>query len=211
MNKINKTLEGCSKNFCKFFDWSLDYLCEHKKKIQIVNRRHVLMDDGIKCAGWCDGNEIVIARKNPLFEQVYVHEFSHMTQAIGNSPAWAEEFGFWHILYGKGFQVQDYERVLEVIDLERDCEKRAIAFSKKWKLFNEKKYAQLANVYLHYYQYLFLTNKWVNSTSIYHPLLIQKMPEKIQSMSKFKDIDMDLMSLYYQCLDKKGSFYKKGF
>lgn len=211
MDKINKTLEGCSKNFKKFFDWSLDYLCEHKKKIQIVNRRHVIMDNGQKCSGWCDGNEITIARKNPLFEQVYVHEFSHMTQAVEKSPYWEEEFNLWELLYGKGLQLQNYEEVLEVIALERDCEKRAIKFASKWKLFDEKEYAKQANVYLHYYQFLFLTNKWINSTSIYHPLLLQYMPEKIQPLSKFDNIDMNLMRLFYDCLNPKGSFYKKGF
>lgn len=211
MDKISKTLEGCSKNFRRFFDWSLDYLCEHHKKVQIVNRRHVIMNDSQKCSGWCDGSEIVVARKNPLFEQVYVHEFSHMTQAIEESPLWEEEFDFWNLLYGKGLLVQDYERVFDVIALERDCEKRSVSFSKKWKLFDEEQYARQANVYLHYYQYLFLTNKWINSTSIYHPLLLQYMPEKIQPLHKFKNIDMDLMRLFYDCLDKKGEFYQKGF
>jgi hypothetical protein len=42
-------------------------------------------------------------------------------------------------------------------------------------------------------------------------LLLQYAPEKIQPLHKFKNIDMDLMKLFYNCLDKKGEFYQKGF
>lgn len=211
LNKIQKATQGRSEQFAAFFDWSLNYLCEHEKTIKIANSRHILMSYSQKCSGYCDGSEIVIALKNPLFEQVYVHEFAHMMQAIEESILWKDEDDFWDVLNLKGLTIPDYSKVMEVIALERDCEQRSIALSKKWKLFDNEKYAKQANLYLHYYQYLFLTNKWINSTSIYHPTLLDYMPSKIEALGSFYKIDMDLMNLYHDCLHKNGRFYKKGF
>ena len=210
LSKIERAVKGRSEQFAAFFEWSLDYLCEHKKSIKFVNARHVSTGSE-KCSGYCDGSEIAAALKNPLFEQVYVHEFSHMMQAVEESPLWNGDYNFWDLLTLKGLTIPDYSRVMEVIALERDCEQRSIALSKKWKLFDNENYAKHANLYLYYYQYLFLTNKWVASTSIYHPMLLDYMPSKIQSLGSFFKIDMDLMNLFHECLDKKGKFYKKGF
>lgn len=207
---INKALKGCSKNFCDFFNWSTDILSENEKKVTIVNQRNVTFD-GSSCSGWCDGSEIVIARKNPLFEQVYCHEFSHMIQAIDNCPLWKDEYGVWDIIDKKIAHPRNWVNFFDVIALERDCEKRSMQFSKQWSLFDNEKYAQQANLYLFYYQYVFLSQTWIDSTSIYHPLLLETMPKKLQPLSKFKTIDMELMKLFNDCLDKKGKFYKKGF
>jgi hypothetical protein len=209
-SKMQKALNGRSENFKSFFEWSIDYLCEHKKKVKLSNSRFLNMTPSQRCSGWCDGNEIVVAFKSPLFEQVYVHEFSHMTQCVENSILWKDDFDFWNDL-SKGFTIKSYDKILEVIALERDCEKRALALSKKWDLFDNALYAKQANLYLHYYQYIFLTNKWINSTSIYHPLILEKMSDKLQPMSCFSKIDMELMKLFHECVDKKGAFYKKGF
>lgn len=203
-------LAQCSPNFQEFFEWTTDYLFEHQKKVTIVNKRNISFDGG-KCSGWCDGSEIVAARKNPLFEQVYCHEFSHMTQAIENSSLWKDEYDFWEIIEKQTACPRNWHKVMEVIALERDCEKRSMEFSKQWGLFDNEKYAQQANLYLFYYQYVFLRQKWIDSTSIYHPLLIEEMPKKLQPLSKFNSINMDLMALFDECLDKKGQFYKKGF
>lgn len=202
-----KYLDGCSKNFKKFFDWSIDYLGKHDKKVVIVNSKSVVQD-GIKCSGWCDDDEIVVARKNPLFQEVFVHEFSHMQQNIEQSPYWKDTSLFWRHLSKDKVAINSWDSVLDIISLERDCEKRVIKHSKKWKLFDNNLYAKRANLYLYYYQYVFLKRRWTNSTSIYHPYLVDIMPEKILPMSQFKTIDMPLMQLFEDCIDKKGKFYK---
>jgi len=203
-----KYLDGCSKNFKKFFDWSIDYLAKHEKKVVIVNSKSVFQD-GIRCSGWCDGNEIVVARKNKLFQEVYVHEFCHMQQNIEDSPYWKDTSLFWRHLEKDKIAINSWDSVLDIIHLERDCEKRAIRHSKKWELFNNQIYAKTANLYLYYYQYVFLKRKWLNSTSIYHPFLIQEMPDKIVPLSEFKTINMPLMQLFEDCLGKNGKFNKK--
>jgi len=203
-------LKKYDSNFQKFFEWTLDYLCHHKKTITVVNARNVDFGDS-KCSGWCDGENITIASKNPLFAQVYCHEFAHMTQYVEQSDLWKDEYDFWKHLEENKLSPKNWSDVMQVIALERDCEKRALAFSKKWNLFDSEKYAQQANLYLHYYQYIFLVQKWIDTTSIYHPILLEKMPKTIKPLSYFNSIDMELMALFDECLNKKGKFYKKGF
>jgi hypothetical protein len=205
---MHSFLKGCSRNFKNFFSWSEEYLKKHEKKAIIVNKGAIQLD-GCRCGGWCDENEIVVARKNPLFEKVYVHEFSHMNQLIENSKYWVDDLGFWDKLSKQKLQISSWEGALTIIALERDCERRSLAHSKKWELFDNEAYAQRANLYLYYYQYVFLKQKWVNSTSIYHPKLVNSMPKKLLPLSQFKTIDMQRMNLFEDCLDKKGKYFHK--
>lgn len=200
-------LKSCSPNFRKFFKWASNYLEKHEKKAVIVNSG-IIKQDGVRCGGWCDEDEIVAAFKNPLFEQVFVHEFSHMQQNVENSPLWKDTSLFWRHLAKDKIAINSWESVLDIIALERDCERRALAHSRRWKLFNNEKYAKNANLYLCFYQYTFLKRKWTNSTSIYHPVLIKSMPDKLLPLSYFKTIDMERMKLFEDCLDKRGSLYK---
>lgn len=200
-------IKSCSPNFRKFFKYASDYLKKHEKRAIISNTRALKMD-GFRCGGWCNDDEIVAAFKNPLFEQVFVHEFSHMQQSIENSPFWKDTSLFWRHLAKDRVAINSWDSVLDIIALERDCERRALAHSKRWKLFNNAKYAKNANTYLHYYQYVFLKRKWLNSTSIYHPYIVKSMPDKLLPLSAFQTINMETMTLFEDCLDKRGRFNK---
>ena len=197
-----------SENFLKFFEWSQSFLKKHNKVCKIVPSKTVLMD-GIKVAGWCDGNEMMVASNSSLFEQNYVHEFSHMQQVVNFSPYWKDEFIFWDHLQNDKIGIPSWPFVLEIIALERDCERRSLAHSKKWGLFDNKEYAKHANLYLYFYQYLFLKKKWEKSIKIYHPILLELMPETLVSFKKLKTINVDLMHLFDECLDKKGIYFIK--
>ena len=197
-------------NFIEFFEWAQAYLDKHNKCIQLVNRQNISYESG-KCSGWCDGQTIAVAIKNPLAEEVFVHEFCHMNQAIEKSQFWKEDYDFWTLLEKKQLDIKHWDKIMDVIALERDCEKRALALSKKWSLFDNEDYAQKANAYLFYYHFIFLKQKWMDSTSIYHPFILEEMRKKLLPLNYFNDINMELMNLYNDCLDKKGKFYKKAF
>jgi hypothetical protein len=197
-----------SKNFLPFFEWSKEFLKKHNKKLTITNSANIRFDGG-QCAGWCDGNEMAVASNNSLFEQTYVHEFSHMNQCIEQSPIWKSEYIFWNHLSKDKIRLKSWHSIFEIIELERDCEKRSLAFSKKWNLFDNKYYAKCANLYLYYYQYTFLKRKWLSSRTIYNKMLLSEMPETLIPLDKFKIIDMDLMDTFDQCLDKSGKYYNK--
>ncbi len=205
---MNPCIKPLSKNFVPFFEWSQDFLKKHNKKLIIKNSRNISFDNG-KCSGWCDGKEMAVARHNPLFEQVYVHEFSHMNQAIEESPLWKDDYLFWTHLQNNKVGIKSWDSITDLIALERDCEKRALKISDKWRLFDNEKYSQQANLYLYYYQYVFLKRKWVPSNTIYNKKLVAMMPTKILPVSKFKTVNMDIMMLFEQCLDKKGKYFAK--
>jgi hypothetical protein len=197
-----------SINFIRFLEYAKEYLEVHNKKLELFNSRNINFDGG-KCAGWCDGKTIAIATKNSIVEEVFAHEFSHMNQAVESSPLWKENYKFWNLLDKQNFSPKNWQFVMEIIALERDCEIRTIKHSKKWNLFDNAIYAQRANLYLYFYQYVFLKQKWVSSTGIYNQVLIDEMPEKILPLSNFSVIDMDLMKLFDECLMPSGKFYTK--
>lgn len=175
----------------------------HGKKLTVAKKKNIIFDSG-KCSGWCDGQEIMIAGKNPLFEETFVHEFSHLTQAIELSPLWRNDYRFWDDLDAGKLDVDSWDSIMDIILLERDCERRAIKFSKKWDLFDNHIYAQRANLYLFYYHYVYLKGEWFPSTNLYsYPPLLQMMPRQLVSISEFKTINMNMMKLYDLAHDKK--------
>ncbi len=205
---MKKLIMNKSENFIRFFEYAQEYLEIHNKKLELFNSRNINFD-GSKCAGWCDGKTIAVATKNTISNEVFVHEFSHMNQAVELSPLWKKDYKFWNFLEKKTFSPKNWEFVMEVIALERDCELRSLKHSKKWGLFDNELYAQRANLYLYFYQYVFLKQKWAASTGIYNPILINEMPKKILPLSKFSNIDMNLMKLFDDCLTPNGKFYTK--
>lgn len=203
---MNQIINSCSPNFQEFFIWSKKHLKAHNKKVIIHNSQSVI-NEGVKCGGLCFESVIKIAGKNKLFEEVYVHEFSHMQQNIQKSPLWEnlESDNFWNYLNKGCLKIESWQTILDIIALERDCEKRAIQHSKNWKLFDNKLYAQRANAYLYFYHYVFLTNNWGNSCNIYNENLVKAMPDKLESLSSFQKINMDVMGLFHAHIDSKQS------
>jgi hypothetical protein len=188
-------LETCSKNFIDFYKWSQIYLKKHNKKSTISNTEYIVAGGG-RCGGACFSDEIKVAFKNKMFEEIYVHEFSHMQQQIENPDFWNEGVKFWEKFKKKQAIIKDWNDLIAAIELERDCERRALNHSKKWALFDNKDYAKKANAYLYYYHYVFLTGKWAKSEIIYDPHLLEVMPDKLASMKSFRQINMDLMQLF---------------
>jgi hypothetical protein len=197
-----KIINSCSDSFKEFFNWSKEYLKENDKKI-IIKNTNFLRSDGVRCGGLCYEDKIVMAFKNPLFEEIYVHEFSHMQQKIEGSKLWEYDSSFfWNSLAKNKTEINCWENVLGIIALERDCEKRALKHSKKWNLFNNEEYIKRTNLYLCFYQYVFLKRKWPNSTTIYIPDLIELMPKKLLPLSYFNKIDMELMKAFDYHIEK---------
>jgi hypothetical protein len=197
-----------SENFVSFSEWTKEYCREHDKKIILKNTKKLKFEGG-NCAGWCDGDTLSIATKAPLAAETYCHEFAHMTQAVEKSPLWETKNLFWDDLQKNKIDVKSYHSILETIELERDCEKRSLKFSKEWELFDNDLYAQLANAYLYYYQYVFLKRKWFPSSQIYNPIIVDLMPTKLLPADTFKKIDMDLMHVYDLCVPPNSKFHKK--
>jgi hypothetical protein len=57
------------KNFEKFKEYVQEYCQKHGKTITLVPRKTVSQEEfkDFKCGGFCDGDEMVVASKNPNF------------------------------------------------------------------------------------------------------------------------------------------------
>lgn len=200
-----KFLASLSPNFLVFFEWCEEYLRINNKKLTIVNKKYITFDGG-KCSGWCDGEEIVIAARSALFEETFVHEFAHMQQAIENDPCWDTDDKFWDDLKDDKLSINSWDSLFGIIALEHNCESRALKLSKKWNLFDNEIYAQRANLYLHFYHYVFLSKRWNSSSGLYQFAdLIDRMPTKLVKLNSMRKIDMDIMQSFNKNFNHKKS------
>ena len=205
MTPLAPAIKTNLKNFEKFFDWTKEYLKKHDKKLTLSNTKKVRLYDSMYCRGWCDGDQISVAVKNKDFHSVYAHEFSHMQQAIEKIDLWENcDDKFWKELEKKNgkMDLNCWNSILDTIKIERDCERRTLLTSKKWGLFDNATYAKQANLYLYFYQYVFLKGKWVPTSKIQHPKIVQAMPDKLLPISTFESIDMEIMALFDKYLSK---------
>jgi hypothetical protein len=192
-----------NQQFELFRKWVDDYLKKHNKIVVLKNSTYIFMD-GVRCSGWCDGDRMVLAKKNPLFKEVFVHEFCHMMQAVEDSEVWNKDRSFWDVLDKKSLSLKKWDKVMNIIALEHDCEKRALKISKQWDLFDNEQYAQYANMYLYYHQYVFLMKYWQNHTAIYRQELLDLMPKKLIPLENFNNINIPLMQKFNKYLAKKS-------
>ncbi len=186
-----------SPNFLEFFDWSCEKAKKNNKIIDVRDSKFIVFDG--KCQGFCDGEQVVVARKSKNFELTYVHEVSHLDQAIENSPYWLLD-NHWP----KKFKIEDFENYFKIIQMERDCEIRSIKYGKNWKLFDIDDYARKANAYLFFYQFAFLRRRWIYFKNLFCKEILSEMPLKIVSEDQLKNIDMDLMMLYSKVYESKN-------
>lgn len=198
------------KIYKKFCEFTQDYALQHEKKITVRPVGFLRLYGG-KCIGYCeeDGN-VTIASKHKLSAPTYIHEFSHMNQQVEDIPLWHHEGvesylapnieKIYH-LCKKG--VKDFKAFYDTMLLERDCEKRSIKYIEEFNIpLDIELYAKRANLYLYYYQFLFLKRKWGGSNSIYKPELMKEMPSEIVPPRKLRNIDMDLMEKFDRILSK---------
>jgi hypothetical protein len=188
------------KNFKKFEKYARSYCEKHNKTITLVPRKSVFQKEfkNFKCAGFCDGDEMVIATKNPNFYTVFIHEFAHLTQAVERIPMWYECGDIWSALQNGKVSLAQWDDFVKVIALERDCERRALNLIKKFNITSLEIYAIKANIYLYYYQYVFLTKRWNRKKSIYECQDIHDlMPDILLSARHFNNINMEVMTCFF--------------
>lgn len=198
------------KAYKKFCDFTQDYAITNQKKITVKPVSFLRLYGG-KCIGYCeeDGN-VTIASKNKLAAPTYIHEFSHMNQQVEDIELWHHEgvedsiapsiVGINHLAKNG---VKDFKVFYDTMLLERDCEKRSLKYIDEFRIpVNPILYAKRANVYLYYYQYIFLKRKWCGSTTIYKKELMDLMPNSLVSPKKLRNIDMDIMKEFDRILSK---------
>jgi len=136
----------------------------HKVELMLSPSRTVVITDTFStdCSGYFDDVDKVLAVAcGKPFEQwieILVHEYSHMEQWLHD-----DRWGRWTDSCGELWSWLDKEKIMNnsqlksvldgMIELERDCEVRALNTIAKWNLpVNKARYKRKANLYLYSYR-----------------------------------------------------------
>lgn len=153
--------------------------------------RNVVITDSFStdCSGYFDdvNRTLVVACGKPFKDwiEILVHEYSHMQQWLSDErwSHWSDCcLDLWSWLDGeKVMNTQQLTKVIDgMIELERDCEVRALENIRYWNLpINKSRYSRKANLYLYSYRAMPIMKKF--PTGLYeNKELISMCPTRIK-------------------------------
>lgn len=167
----------------------------HNIELVLSPSRAVVLTDSFTtdCSGYFDEvNRVLAVACGKPFEQwieILIHEYSHMEQFI-HDDRWA----YWSDCCARMWEWIDGELELDdenllyvingMIDLESDCELRALTNIIKWDLpINKSRYQRKANLYLYSYRLMPIYRRFL--TGIYeNEELINLCPKTISKKAK---------------------------
>jgi len=139
--------------------------------------------------GWFDGDEnkeFVVALKNPLGFEIFIHEYCHYLQWKDNKCLWNSCMDYYDTLFywidNEEYETNEDElaqSLHHIILLEHDCEKRVLELTKNGRLIRDldmDRYRKAINAYLFHYH----INRELRErpkTTIYTDKILQKMPK----------------------------------
>lgn len=184
---------------------------ENKIKI-IFDPNKLEFTPGSECSGLFDSENleltVSINRPKEVWLPVFVHESCHMDQFIENCDIWKNAYikdndtsgilDMWLQGVVDLNETQLNEVIDKVLNLELDCEKRAVEKIKQYKLgINIVEYTKKANAYVYFYRALAKTRKW--TTPIYSPYALKEvwsqMPNKFLNEYKSDSPLVELIKL----------------
>lgn len=175
-------------------------------KLKLKRTTYILATKSIRCSGYFDevSRELVVAKKNPKWLEILVHEFAHLTQWVDNCKEWRNLGDSIQKVDGwlEGKKVKYVKKALaRVRDLELDNEKRSIRIIKDWGLpIDIKAYTQKANAYVQYYNWLYYTRRWcsIKNSPTKNPKVYKQMP------TIFRMDYEDMSEKYYRIFEQEG-------
>lgn len=174
-----------NKNVKAFIEHVREECKKHKIKLVLRDVSYFRLTDGIRCSGYFDEEErvLAVAMKKDIWLGVLAHEYAHLTQWVDDCEPWKNgceglpKVDEW--LQGKS--VRGIKKALaNSRDLELDNEKRTVRLIKKWKLpIDIDDYVRRANAYVVGYNWLYHSKKWFKpGNSPYdNPTIIKAMPK----------------------------------
>lgn len=179
---------------------------KHGIKLRLKRTSYLVASKSIRCSGYFDehAKELVVAKKNPKWLEILVHEFAHLTQWVDNCKEWRnlgdsiEKVDNW--LEGK--RVKYVKKALaRVRDLELDNEKRSTKIIRDWDLpIDIKEYTKKANAYVQFYNWMYFTRRWcsVKNSPTKNPKIYKHMP------SIFRMDYKNMPEKYYKIFEEQG-------
>ena len=180
-----------------------------KKDLLEYNGR-IIICKGEYCGGdsQCQGMFYFDAKETPMIKiakgnttqqeafGVLIHEYSHFLQWRDNSKIWnkfdEENFSFDDVILKPK---KNKDKLLLLINLEADCERRSIKIIRKNNIINDRVYAQMANAILYKYAYLYHYNKWPRGAKLKQ--LYATCPDRLlKSYKDYLNIPKDVKAIY---------------
>lgn len=191
-------------SFKPFFKVVKRRCTENKVSLVLSPSKNVVLTDSFStdCSGYFDDyNKVLAVACGKPFEEwieILVHEYSHMEQWIED-----DRWSYWTDCCQDLWAWLDKEKMMNssqvdkvvdgMIELERDCELRAIANMRKYNLpINKSEYQRKSNLYLYSYRMMKKIKRF--PTGIYYnKTLVSMCPSKIKS--NYKEVPADIYDL----------------
>lgn len=147
-------------------------LCSHHNiEFKLIAKTKVQLGRGMFCNGyfWVDEEknkrQLVVATGKPIKEwlPIFVHESCHLDQWIKNPKLFSSDVNLDDWLAGKRTKNTDIKKEVAASKrLELNCEKRTVKKILKYNLpINVDEYIQKSNLYIHFYNWVYINRKWV--------------------------------------------------
>lgn len=180
---------------------------EYGVKLILKRSQKLEIEEGMYGGGYFDPETktLAVAKYHVDFLALLVHESCHLDQ-------WCEEAKVWKKSYEgdagneldeflNGKEVSNIRAALNRVKaLELDCERRSLVKINQYELpINQVVYAQKANAYLQFHNYMLLSKKW--HTSPYSdPNIYSIMPKRMMSDSYYKRLPLKIKRVFDQFL-----------
>ena len=174
---------------------------KHNVGFHLVPNSYV-MADGLKCSGYFDEQELVVAANKKDWLDVLIHESCHFDQFTQKHKLWnladrdLTTFDKW--LGGKKTSLKKlYRSVEHVVELEVDCEKRTVKKIKKFNFtfINLEQYIQQANSYFFSYWAAVRDHKWY-PMPYNNPEIVKAMPKHFLPLTEYFDPTTKYLKYY---------------
>ena len=154
-------------------------------KLKLKKVKYLVLSKEIRCSGYFDETrkELVVAKNNPYWLEILVHEYGHLTQWKDNCKEWKNLGDSLSIIddWLGGKEVKGIKKALSrARDLELDNEKRSVKIMKEWNLpIDTKEYTQKANAYVAFYTWMYRTRRWCSpaNSPTRNPQVFKQMPK----------------------------------
>lgn len=164
---------GAPSGLLDLLTYIKSYCHDHGISVLLGDKNDVDSGDGVGCSGYFEATEKVLAvavgKSVHRWLPILMHEFCHAKQYM-EDPKWflrcsTSESLLFEWAYGKREMKRPtmMKHLKLCIEIERDCEDRAVALIKKFKIASVvpvADYARKANAYLYFWRYFADTRQW---------------------------------------------------